>query len=67
MALREMDDKGRMRVVTDLDYRDEFDAQWNEYPPEEQQAIDRADVDESIGRFLDVEACALECAAALGT
>jgi hypothetical protein len=33
MALRDMDDKGRMRVVTDLDYRDEFDAQRSEYPP----------------------------------
>jgi len=30
MALRDIDDKGRMRVVTDLDCRDECDAQWNE-------------------------------------
>jgi hypothetical protein len=46
--LRDMDDKGGIRELRDIDYRSQFDRKWLEFTPEEQQAID-----EEIERLLD--------------
>src|ERR1700681_2939661 len=46
--LKDMDDKGRVREMRDIDYRSQFDRKWNEFTPEEQRAIDA-----EIARLLD--------------
>src|SRR6267154_314430 len=50
MALQDMDEKGGMRVVADLDYREEFDGQWQRYTPEEQRAIVEA-IDQKLNEL----------------
>lgn len=37
--LKDIDEKGGSRDLTELDYQDRFDERWNLYTPEEQQAI----------------------------
>lgn len=39
MALRDIDEKGNVREVSDLDYRPDFDKKWKQYTREEQRAI----------------------------
>jgi len=39
VALKDMDDKGQWRNLTDLDYRREFDDIWSLFSSEEQSAI----------------------------
>jgi hypothetical protein len=39
VALQDIDEKGGMRPVPDLDYRKDFDDKWDEFTPEEQQAM----------------------------
>jgi len=46
--LKDMDEKGAMREMNDIDYRSQFDKKWKEFPPEEQQAINA-----EITRVLD--------------
>ena len=46
--LKDMDEKGAMREMNDIDYRSQFDKKWKEFPPEEQQAINA-----EIARVLD--------------
>jgi len=46
--LRDIDEKGRTRDLTDIDYRQQFNTKWAEFPPEEQQAINA-----EITRLLD--------------
>jgi hypothetical protein len=38
--LRDMDDKGGIRELKDIDYRSQFDRKWCEVTPEQQTAID---------------------------
>ncbi len=40
MALRDMDEQGHMRVLTDLDHREEFNQRWDAFTPAEQRRID---------------------------
>jgi hypothetical protein len=46
--LKDMDEKGHVREMRDIDYRSQFDRKWNEFTPEEQRAIDA-----EIARLLD--------------
>jgi hypothetical protein len=39
MALKEMDENGQWRNLTDLKYRQEFDDIWRRFSPKEQRAI----------------------------
>lgn len=55
MSLRDMDEKGGIRPIAELEYRDEFDIQWERYTREEQAAIVTA-----IDRKLDELAAAPE-------
>jgi hypothetical protein len=48
MALRAIDEKGNIRVMTDIDYRREFDDQWSKFSVEERQRLN-----ECIERKLD--------------
>jgi hypothetical protein len=48
MALLDIDDKGAVRELADIEYRTEFDRKWGEFTPEEQRAMDA-----EIGRLLD--------------
>jgi hypothetical protein len=38
--LKDIDERGGMRDMKDIDYRQRFDKKWEEFPLEEQQAID---------------------------
>ena len=46
--LKDMDEKGGIREMSDIDYRAEFDRKWSEFTAAEQQAIDA-----EIARLLD--------------
>jgi hypothetical protein len=46
--LRDMDEKGGIRELKDIDYRRQFNDKWREFTPEEQGAIDA-----EIRRLLD--------------
>jgi len=46
--LKDIDEKGCMRAMDDIDYRERFDRKWNEFTPGEQQAINT-----EISRLLD--------------
>lgn len=37
--LRDIDENGGMRDMDDIDHREAFDRKWNEFTPEEQQAM----------------------------
>lgn len=46
--LRDIDERGRVRDMHDIDYRHRFDSKWNEFTREEQRVIDT-----EIDRLLD--------------
>jgi hypothetical protein len=46
--LKDIDERGGMREMTDIDYRPQFDRKWREFTLEEQRAIDA-----EIARLLD--------------
>ncbi len=46
--LTDIDDRGGLRDMKDIDHRKEFDRKWDEFTPEEKQAIDT-----KINRILD--------------
>jgi hypothetical protein len=46
--LKDIDEKGGMRELRDIDYREGFDRKWNEFSLDEQQAIDA-----EVTRLLD--------------
>jgi hypothetical protein len=51
VALRDIDEKGGVRNVPDLDYRSDFDERWMQYTREEQQAIIDA-IDETLDELV---------------
>src|ERR1700722_6777565 len=46
--LKDIDENGGARMMQDIDYRDRFDAKWDEFTKEEQD-----DIDNEINRLLD--------------
>ena len=40
--LRDIDEKGGMRELKDIDYRRQFDEKWDEFTPDEQRPGGRA-------------------------
>lgn len=48
MALRDMDERGRVRDLSDIDYRAQFDRKWGQFTAEEQRTIDA-----EVERLLD--------------
>lgn len=51
MALRDIDEKGGVRELTDLDYRREFDDRWDTFTQEEQRVINDA-IDEKLDELV---------------
>lgn len=46
--LKDIDERGGVRNLVDIDYRERFDNKWNEFTPEEREVIDT-----EIKRILD--------------
>lgn len=50
--LRDIDERGALREMPDIDYREQFDAKWNEFTPEEQRTIN-AEINRLLNELID--------------
>jgi hypothetical protein len=50
--LKDIDKRGHMREMHDIDFREQFDRKWNEFTPEEQRAI-ITEIDRLLDALID--------------